>query len=159
MIKLKLLLIALLLGVVGWMLVGCNGFTVAAKATLAARQAGDAIAMGMAMQTRQVTKDCLAKHGSKTKEYAECVKEWRKHRENFRRYAVPAINGGIASAYYSIKLAKEAKQKPETVAPTVKKMFCDIMEQVKKYAPLVKNDWGKKALAALASVEGFVCGK
>jgi len=39
---------------------GC-GYTLAAKITLGAREAGDAVAKGMAAQTRKVTADCLQK--------------------------------------------------------------------------------------------------
>jgi hypothetical protein len=159
--KINSALVALAGLVLAVWLSGCNPFTVAAKATLGARQAADAIDKGIAAATDAEDTRCTSrctKAGQLSKPcYAECTAKFRKSRDAWRKVAAPAISAAITAAYHGIKLAEAAKQKPEQIMPLVLQAFCGVAKALKELAPVLPESWRNQAAAYLALAEGMVC--
>jgi hypothetical protein len=155
---------AFYLGAIGlaigfWILfaLGCSPFATAAKVTLGARAAADAIDQGMAVQTNKVVDDCLKKHESKSNGYAECVKAWKVHLDRWRKVAAPALSASITAAYYAIKLAKEAGQEPKAIMAHIVTAACGVVRALKQFGPLLPAEWKAQAEGALTLAEGMIC--
>jgi hypothetical protein len=139
---------------------GCS-YTWAARATLMARDVGDAVSKGMAEQTRKVTADCKVKCIKADRLDLECYKgcigPWRVHRERFRRYAAPAISGAVAGAYTGIKMSKDAGAGGDKAKAYGLGVLCAVLRIVDPFVPQLPKAYQQQVKLGSDFVKGMVC--
>jgi len=142
------------------MLSGCS-FTWAARATLGARDIGDAVSKGMAEQTRAVTvaakAKCLKAGALDLVCYKTEIDKWRPHRERFRKYAAPAISGLVAGAYTGIKLAKDAGANGDKAKTIGLGVVCAVLRIVDPFLSHIPAKYRDQVKAGSDFIKGMVC--
>ncbi len=101
-------------------------------------------------------KACLATHGSKTAEYAECIKKRREALRTWRTVVRPVVNDSVAITAAALQIAEKAKGKDPNWIELVKPAVCALSRAVRQWAPWF-GDKGAAVLGALNMIEGVTC--
>lgn len=145
---------------------GCKAtsYDVAVRSVRGLQQVRDLTGKQLATVMRTTHAECKAKHGAKTKEFADCVKPVLGHHDNWRKYVRPIMDTTAESGKAAltttaiVEKCKKEKNCDKVLLKILAPGACAIMRGVKAFGHLFA-DKGSAVLTALKPFEGVACAK
>jgi hypothetical protein len=145
------------------LLAGCpNAYRAGWVATASLMDARDATDDGLATAFGAKVRACVAKHGSKTIDYQQCVQESNEYKAMaaWRVHALPAVNSSVRAAKEILEIAERVNASGADASAkalsAIKDAACAVIEIVNEWNGLFREK-AKVALGYLNSVKGLVC--
>jgi|GEM_PF-6301820 len=136
---------------------GCKGPYDAAWRTLDSVQKAQALtAKQLASTVKAKHAACLKAHGTKTPEYATCIKKHRDALRTWRKIVRPVVNDSVAITVAAIQVAERAKDDNVNWIVLLRPAVCGLARAVKQWAQWF-GDQGAAVLGAIKMIEGATC--